>query len=203
MMMGDYDCETPYLKGLGGTQSAIVYYAESLAKMGHVVDLFTQGCQVARESRGVSVRSLTAIDKSFKTDVAIWCSGVLETPGIYSQISARLVVCWIPHSTNEPGVVGLKKQMYSIDYFLFVSDAQRKKFVTEFGLPIEKTMLMLNGISPAFQAPVDMTAKKPRIIYSSQPDRGLVTYLQSWPLIVDKHPDAELHLYGSRKTHGL
>ena len=54
----DYVIDTPRVKPLGGSQSAVCYLAEELAKRGHAVALYT-GTRTPGESRGVKCFSLT------------------------------------------------------------------------------------------------------------------------------------------------
>ena len=63
-MMGlpDYDCDTPYERPLGGTQSALCYYAEHLAQAGHTVTVLNHGCVSEHMSRGVIFKPFMEVE---------------------------------------------------------------------------------------------------------------------------------------------
>ena len=60
---------------------------------------------------------------------------------------------------------------------------------------LKKIVITGNGIDPArFKGSRKKNPKK--VIYSSSPDRGLDVILEGiWPLVLEKVPDAELHIY--------
>jgi len=203
MSLPPYDCDTPYTRGIGGTQSAICYYAEALAKE-HDVTVVICNAKEASQVRGVQFKPMSWFYAGIKAEVLIWCSGIPKDTGkiLKQSVRADLSIAWIPHNTNEAGVDFLGEHLYSFDIFAFVSTWQQKKFIEEFDIPLAKTMLMLNGISPAFQGPFDPAEKKPRFVYLSQPDRGLSVLAEAWPRVVKACPTAELHTYAGRKLYG-
>jgi predicted O-linked N-acetylglucosamine transferase (SPINDLY family)/glycosyltransferase involved in cell wall biosynthesis len=204
MNLPAYDCETPYTSGIGGTQSAICYYAEALAAKGYNVTVALCNLKEAKVSRGVQFQTMAWLNSGVKTDVVVWCSGVAKSirSMFESKLQANLKIAWIPHNVNEPAVNDMSAVLYDFDAFAFVSDWQRRKFIDTYGIESERTMLMWNGVSPGFIGDFDVTAKKPKLIYLSQPDRGLTNLADAWPRIAEAHPEAELHVYGSRKLYG-
>ena len=198
-----YDCDTPYSRGLGGTQSAICYYAEALAKS-HEVHVVLSNCKEQKKSRDVSFEPMTYVSNNIECDILIWCSGVSKGARnvLQRNVKANLTICWIPHNTNEPGMNDLEDLIYDFDVFAFVSEWQRKKYIDVYGIDVQKTMIMLNGISPGFIGDFDITQKKPHFIYISQPDRGLSILADNWAKVAEKYPSAELHTYSSRRLYG-
>lgn len=203
-----YTCDTPYNQGLGGTQSAICYYAETLASQGHEVVVYLQNGATESTVRSVSFKPLvdllTPAATKETTDVAIFCSGVSKVSKkvLKDRLVAALTICWIPHNTNERAVDDLPECLYTFDVFAFVSDWQRKKYVELYGIEINRTILMLNGVSPAFLGDIKAGEKKPIFLYTTQPCRGLEVVAAAWPRIVEAWPEAELHTYSSRKLYG-
>ena len=204
MNLPAYDCETPYTRGIGGTQSAICYYAEALAKEGHQVTVAVCNAKETTQVRGVQFQPMSWFYAGITTEVLIWCSGIPKDTGkiLKQSVKSNLTIAWIPHNTNEAGVDYLGDHLYHFDAFAFVSTWQQKKFIEEFKIPLVKTMLLLNGISPAFQGSFDPAAKKPQFIYLSQPDRGLTVLAEAWPRVAEACPTAELHTYAGRKLYG-
>lgn len=203
MNVPEYDCDTPYSKGIGGTQSALCYYAEALAKKNEV-SVFLSNLSEEKKSRDVSFTSLRLLKEVFICDVLIWCSGVSDSAHnvITKYFKTNLTICWVPHNTNETAMNDFEKVIYDFDMFSFVSEWQRKKYIDLYGIDVQKTMIMLNGISPGFIGDFDITKKKPYFVYLSQPDRGLSIVANNWAKIAEKYPSAELHTYSSRKLYG-
>jgi len=204
LMMGpEYDADTPYTRGLGGTQSALCYYAEALAATEHTVTVVNSRLEPAKV-RGVNYQPKAWLSSGVQFEVVVLCSGLSTATRTLLQetLSAALVVAWIPHDVDQVAVGHTKDLLYDVDLFAFVSDWQRNRYIEFFGIDPAKTMLMLNGIAPGFLGPVDLVAKKPHFLYLSQPDRGLSVVAEAWPAIVARDPDAELHTYSSRKLYG-
>jgi len=206
MNVPKYDCDTPYTLGIGGTQSAICYYAEELVKGGNDVTVVSLNATENTTVRGVQFRTIQWMheDPGKEIDVLIWTSGVLAHKIIESRtlFKTTITICWIPHNVSESTVSDLEKVMYYIDFFAFVSNWQRTKFVEMFNIPPGKTVLMLNGISPSFIGDFVIENKKPIFLYLSEPNRGLNIVADAWQSIVDAYPEAELHAYSSRKLYG-
>jgi predicted O-linked N-acetylglucosamine transferase (SPINDLY family) len=203
MNVPEYDCETPYTKGLGGTQSALCYYAEALATQ-HTVTVIVANCKEAKSVRGVQFQPMEYLRSGINPDVVVCCSGVTKSfRAIAKQyLKNTLSVCWIPHNTNEPAMNDMEEVIYDYDVFAFWSEWQRLKYIDLYGIDSAKTTVMLHGISPGFQGDFDITQKKPYFIYISQPDRGLHIVADAWEDIVKRCPTAELHTYSSRRLYG-
>jgi len=203
MNVPEYDCETPYTKGLGGTQSALCYYAEALATC-HTVTAIVANIKESRTVRGVRFEPMEFLTSGLNPDVVVCCSGVTKSfrNTAKKYLKNTLSICWIPHNTNEPAMNDMEDVIYDYDVFAFWSEWQRLKYIDLYGIDTAKTMVMLHGISPGFQGDFDITQKKPHFIYISQPDRGLHIVANAWETIVKRCPTAELHTYSSRRLYG-
>jgi predicted O-linked N-acetylglucosamine transferase (SPINDLY family) len=206
MDVPDYDCNSPYDVGIGGTQSAICYYAEELAKRQSDVHIVNLNCKEEKQVRGVHFHNPQWLfnNAGQSSDYVIWCSGVLKDK---VQISHQLfkdavTICWIPHNITDRNIQDIESVKYHIDYFAFVSNWQRHKFIQTFNIDPAKTTLMKNGISPAFLGDFEIQHKKPHFLYLSDPTRGLDNVLKGWPDIHAAYPNAELHVYSSKKLYG-
>lgn len=204
MNIPEYDCETPYTKGIGGTQSAICYYAEELAKS-HDVSVYLLNIDEEKTNRGVKfMKGKDIIKTGLQTDILVWSSSATETSveTLKNKVVANLKICWIPHNLFEPGIDDFETFVYYFDLFGFVSEHQRKQFIETYNLNVEKTFVFNNGICPSFQTEFDPSVKKPYFIYTSQPYRGLEIVANNWSKIVEKYPEAQLHTYSSRSLYG-
>ena len=205
MNLPPYDCDTPYTKGIGGTQSALCYYAEALVAAGHRVTVVLCNLEAPKISRGVAFQTKAWLTVKQKVDVAVWCSGAspVARSVFGAALTASLKILWIPHNSNEPAMDDLASVLYVFDVFGFVSEWQRRKYIQMYNIEVGRTMLLLNGVSPGFIGDVDVTQKKPYFIYLSQPDRGLAQMASIWPRVAEKWPTAEFHVYSSRRLYGL
>jgi len=197
-----YSCDTPYQPWFGEAQSTISNYAEILAASDHEVVVYLQNGNGESEVRGVSFKPLATLQAPgsprVTADVAIVCGGVSKasTELLKERLVAGLRVCWIPNNTNESAVNDLPGCLYAFDVFAFVSDWLRRKYIELYGIEVGRTILMLNGIPPAFIGDVDATVKKPIFLCTSHACRGLEVIAAAWPRIVEAWPEAELHTYG-------
>lgn len=203
----DYTVGKPYREGLGGTQSAICYYCEYLVKKGHEVVLISTHNNTIVEN-GVQhypYSWFNTQESKIKTDIFIIC-GVASPDFIndhHKYIEYKLSILWHGHYIYERCVQYTNKILYGIDLFAFVTEYQRNKFCETYNIPIYKTMIMPNGVSPFFIQEIDASKKELELVYLSVPDRGLYNFLDIWPKVYEKHPDAKLKLFSSRKTYGL
>jgi len=199
-----YTASTPRKEALGGSQSAICYYAGSLAKLGHEVILVNQIASPTLDD-GVQVMPSQWYfeQRGYVCDILILCSAVLPTyfDVVEQNFRYKLSMCWQGHFGTEPPLALAKSYLFHVDLFAFVSEYQRNHFCRHFNLPIEKTVLMLNGISPFFHD-VDITQKTDTCIYFSNPGRGLHALPDIWPRIQKEHPNAKLEIFSSNTTYG-
>jgi len=200
-----YTPSTPYKEGIGGTQSAICYYCEYLVTSGHEVVL-VNGATEESVDRGVFVKPLTWVRSQtlYKTDVLVLCggTGTSYVDTMERHFAYTLSIAWHGHYTFEPAVERYESIVYSVDYFAFVSEFQRNQFMDMYQIPLEKTIMMIYGVSPSFLQPFDVTKKELKLLYISAPDRGLEAYQEIWPIVHKAVPEALLEVYSSRATYG-
>ena len=201
---GAYTVKTPTTSPLGGTQSAVCYYAIQLSQLGHEIIL------VNNTERHVNENDIQHYSfdwyfsqKNFECDIIIMCSGIISSyiNAMENNFKYKLSIFWNQHYGFEPAIKDAANFLYHFDLFVFVSDYQRNDFCKRFGLPIDKSFLMLNGIAPDFHT-VKITNKTNRCIYASNPQRGLTTLANIWPTVLAVHPTVKLDVYSSMKTYG-
>jgi len=198
-----YTPNTPAHGPLGGTQSAICYYVRELAKHGYEL-ILVNGVTEACEEDGVQIKphKWYLEQRKYPCDVIVLCSGVLREyfEALNANFSYKLSVCWQGNYGFEAIMYESSSFIYHVDVFAFVSEYQRNNFCRMYGLPFEKSMLMLNGASPFFQT-VSIADKTDTFMYFSHPDRGLSVIPDIWTEIVKAHPAAKLEIYSSAKTY--
>jgi tetratricopeptide (TPR) repeat protein/glycosyltransferase involved in cell wall biosynthesis len=202
------DVDTPHRMPLGGSESALCYLAEALARAGHEIFLLhpSAGSEL---SRGVRCLPLTgqALPLLPPLDALV----VLNLAGQGRTFRPLLpaptqLILWTQHALDQPAVVPLHDEAERKAYhaFAFVSDWQRRQYVHQFDLDPDRTAVLRNGISPAFQGlfaegePIlAAKAQPPVLAYTSTPYRGLDLLLDAFPRIRQAVPGVTLKVFSS------
>tara|TARA_Y100001968_G_scaffold267948_1_gene258111 strand:- start:279 stop:818 length:540 start_codon:yes stop_codon:yes gene_type:complete len=153
----DYNPETPYQRPLGGTQSALCYLSTALSNLGHEVYVINN-ISNSKVIKGVHCLNLKSDDKYLKdiinsSDIFIIIANPSLVKGFKTILSSNVkIFLWCQHSYNQPVLESLYsndiKQLW--DGYIFVSNWQRDKFCSVFGLDKGKTFILRNAISPLF-----------------------------------------------------
>lgn len=175
-------------KGIGGSEEAVILLTKELAKRGWGCEVYAD---VVREGvfDGVAWNPWWTLDRIGAPDVFVaW-----RTPLPFQfakEAKSRwiwlhdlpVMELWPPEARKDfDGAFLLTK--YHREQFSFLRDDQ--------------VILTQNGISKDWLVDPQQKFSDPlRCIYGSSPDRGLEPLLTDiWPKIVEKVPDAELHVY--------
>jgi glycosyltransferase involved in cell wall biosynthesis len=206
--------ETPRRAPLGGSESALCYLAEALARAGHEVVVFHPGGDSA-VSRGVRCLRLDGQTPPalppLDALVVLNLAGQGQTFRRLPPATAALIL-WTQHATDQPAVEPLyepaERQAY--DAFVFVSDWQRRQYVHQFGLEPEQTVVLRNGIGPAFQnlfadgESIRAGKRRPPVLaYTSTPYRGLDWLLDAFPRIREAVPGVTLKVFSSMGVYQI
>lgn len=214
-----WDPYFPEKFGVGGSESAVVYLARELARRGYPITVYCPtgthvGCDM-----GFVWRSLGAFDMRADHGVLIACRApwVLRNPDLRSPT-------FVWHQDNGYGSTWFwNKEIDKLSAgSLHVSDWARAGLLRELGAgDSARHHVIGNGVcaewclvskipSPSAGIATDRTVapvlpeRNPhRVIYASDPTRGLDTLLNCWPHVVEAIPDAELHVYGEMTTANM
>ncbi|HEV2970349.1 MAG TPA: glycosyltransferase family 4 protein [Pirellulales bacterium] len=208
----DYTIETVYQKPLGGSQSALCYLAEELARRGHEVQLINNAA-LPGVSRGVvclpAAKAQGDVWKSF--DLVVLLNSVKPGLSIRPLLrnGARLIA-WIQHAHDQPAVQPLAREEVrsAFDGFALLSDWQRGCFERTFQIDPARVRVLRNAVSPAFLARfppgADIVAAKrrpPVLAYTSTPFRGLDILVHAFPAIRRDVRGATLRVYSSMQVY--
>lgn len=91
--------------------------------------------------------------------------------------------------------------IYSWDHFIFVSDWQRRQFVREHNLKIEKTSVIENIIEFVPNLNIQKPKNKINFVYSGVPDRGLYVLYDVFDLLCQKYDNLHLTVFSSYKLY--
>ena len=208
----DYTIDAVYEKPLGGSQSALCYLAEELARRGHDVHLINNAA-LPGVSRGVIQLPLAkAQGDVWKTfDAVVLLNSVKPGLSIRPLLrrDARLIA-WIQHAHDQPAMrpLGRDEVRSAFDGFALLSDWQRDAFVRQFQIDPSRIRILRNAISPAFgqlfPAGADIVAAKKRppvLAYTSTPFRGLDLLVHAFPAIRKQVKGATLRVYSSMHVY--
>lgn len=180
-------------KGIGGSESALIYIARSLAANGMRVRVFCN-CDRPGEYDGVRYDSLVDFHIFRKQHIfpVLISSRSLRPFKIATQAQTRIL--WIHDAANVSFLKGEDPACIPIDRIFAVSHWQRDDWSRHFGIPIECFFVTRNGVDLALFRPNEKRDRR-RLIYASRQDRGLDVLLELFPYIRQQVPDAELHIY--------
>jgi glycosyltransferase involved in cell wall biosynthesis len=210
----DYKIDSAYQMALGGSQSALCYLAEALAKQGHEVFLLNHTSDPGL-SRNVMCLSLEAVPKQLlqSLDALI----VLNLAGRGIELRSLIgdntrLILWTQHAHDQPAMQALhnpvERDVY--DGFAFVSDWQRDRFHEHFGINLTDSGVLRNAIAPSFcglfpsETPIlPQKSQPPVLAYTSTPFRGLDLLLEVFPKIRSSIPGARLKVFSSMKVYQI
>lgn len=221
-----------YTKPLGGTESAMIFMAAALARIGHKVEVFTETDSPSIYD-DVKYRHWKefeqAADKS-DFDVLICIRSLLL---VLAKRWAKLQVYFSPDAHDQPfvnsamitrledgkncyeiGLFSLKFVKNYIDVIFCVGQWQADTFKEKFSIPAEKLFVAGNGVDlKSFSLNNPLSKREQQIVYTSTPFRGLEYLLKYFPFIRQRVPDSKcivmsgMQLYGhdseqDRKAYG-
>jgi glycosyltransferase involved in cell wall biosynthesis/Flp pilus assembly protein TadD len=203
-----FDARTPRTHGLGGTESALVYLAEALTRLGHRVVVFNNcdapgcfdGVEYARWE-GLAARSVRE-----RPDALI---GVRFWQLIGQARLAPLQILWSLDAFDQPFLeqLGDARLRSEIDFVVLHSDWQAETFEAHHHIPASRLVRSRLGVAASTTAaprrPADADARGHRLAYASTPFRGLDILLDLFPRIRAACPDAELDVFSSMQVYGV
>jgi glycosyltransferase involved in cell wall biosynthesis len=208
----DYTIETVYQKPLGGSQSALCYLAEELARRGHEVQLINNAALPGVSCGVICLPAAKAHGDVWKSfDVVVLLNSVKPGLSIRPLLrkGARLIA-WIQHAHDQPAVQPLAREEVRgvFDGFALLSDWQRGCFERSFQLDPARIRILRNAVSPAFldrfPAGADIVAAKrrpPVLAYTSTPFRGLDILVHVFPAVRREVQGATLRVYSSMQVY--
>ena len=195
----EFNGNTIYEKALGGSESALIYMARELAKLDNQVTVYCH-CDKPGIYDGVDYRPQQAYlsdEKSqFDTLIVSRFTDFLALP-----LDTKMNILWC----HDIDTNNFKDALGVADGVFCLSDYHRSLFNEHYKLdPKDWIWLTTNGYDQTIETKeVPWEQKKNNYIYSSRPERGLKLLLEEiWPEILEKNPDAILHICGYEHNLG-
>lgn len=187
------------MKGLGGSEIAVVQIAERLARFGWQV--VVSGNVEDGNWNGVEWLSTSNMHQKYfdKFDVIIGVS-YIHFVFEFEDYSAKKLF-WIHNTDFYPWYMGSEIDdpetlltTGEINGFICLTNWHKEQWSQKYSLDPEMFHVIGNGIDT--ETFVGHSPKvKGRFIWSSAPERGLTELLTYWPIIKSKLPGASLHIY--------
>jgi len=108
--VNDYTVETPYQRGIGGTESALCYVSVGLAKLGHSVSLLTNTSAPGRYKNVECLNYKTSLTSALINDADVVVVSN-EACGRTLRDEYRLkrpLVMWNQHADDQPAIEALE-----------------------------------------------------------------------------------------------
>jgi glycosyltransferase involved in cell wall biosynthesis len=170
--------------GLAGSQTSYVFLARHLVELGHEVSFFGGGTETV--DRGVSYHRRRAFDPSANWDMVIGA----RLPTVLRWVPDSAVRVMWAHDTQYGDEIteALAARMDAV----VVGSAWAAGRMTEvYPYLTERIRVIPNGVEPSYYSDLSRP-RRPRLVYTSAPERGLDVILELWPQIRRQVPRAEL-----------
>jgi hypothetical protein len=237
----NYTPDTPYERAIGGTQSAICFFLEKMAILEPGSAILFNNCTEPdaytdsgfQSKSGVIVYNIEKIYSQFsrlKPDIILvscYIDIIQKMRGKLSQVflgplkdtddamvyKKCMWGVWTGHDIDQPINDSWKNpdNHILVDFYAFVSNWQRDRYLKTYPINPNKTLILRNGISTPFETEFlkniggtleSIRHKKKNIIaYTSVPFRGLQHFITIFPLIRTQVPDCILRIYSGMNTY--
>ena len=181
-------------KSLGGSETALLQLSAALAAQGHQVDVFCQCDKPGKYASNLTYHHADALPSA--TALMTWDVFIVSRYADYLKFptSAGLRVLWCHDILVNPPA--LASCLFQTDLMMLLSDYHIKDYTDgtdrlgDFKPIIWKTS---NGVDMATVKANLRPKISKRLIFTSRPERGLMTLLHEvFPRILEKHPTATL-----------
>ena len=214
----DYLPNTPYEKGLGGTQMSYIFLGIELSKYYNVI-ILNKKCT----SDIIYMNDIYIIQYKYNTQIIEFINNIQPNIVIYnfielgsllkenlqSNLTRNIKLIMYEHICIYSNFEYKIKQNY-YDYYdkiFFVSQNQYNTYKKYIKINEEKTIILNNGLSPIFYNNLIehdiLKQKNLSIIYISNPQRGLECFEYIFPLLKDKYPTITLEIYSSLDIYDM
>lgn len=206
---------------LGGTETAMILTAAALAaNPENDVHVFTATPE-AKDYDGVHYHPLATLGPWSAANVCDVLICIRQWVPFLFPLSARLKIYFSPDAYDQPFLnsglrvaltvqgENLRVPLFTPHDFLREVDAvycvgrwQAGTFESILGFPKDKLHVTANGVVLSHFQPKPLSERRPRVMYSSTPFRGLDHLVRYFPAIKSACPAAELEVCSGMKVYG-
>lgn len=189
----DYNFESPYIKSMGGTESAILFLAQNMKNYKCVIMNSTQQKHQQLDTEIIPFNKNTFFQDigEVNPDYIIIQGSLLLSELIRKAYLNIPLYIWNQHDINVNFVINqyTNKTFDHINGIIFVSHWQKFRYIEKYNIPENKTFVMQNAISDVLYKNVGSKNiikyknNEDIMIFSSKPYRGLTLAFQLFPII--------------------
>jgi glycosyltransferase involved in cell wall biosynthesis/SAM-dependent methyltransferase len=199
---GGAECapESIVTTGLGGSETALCKMAERFARRGYEVEVYSKTTGLRGDHMSVDADA-EMNGQVLYLPAALWDPGdpcdlfvSSRIPEVFDRtIRATHRWLWL-HDADYGDFRITPERIARTTGVLVMSEFQRNLLADAYpdALGAANMIVTRNGIEASLYADA-LPDKKPIVVYTSSPDRGLDVLLDLWPEVVKRVPDAELH----------
>ncbi len=175
-------------KGLGGSETAVVYLAKYWAELGYEPTIYGNVKEGTYD--GVQYLNSSKINRNDEFNVfIIWRAYGFDAIGL---VRAKKILVDL-HDCRSTQYETMLRQIGLIDKVLVKSYYHRSQFPQ---LLYDNFDVIPNGVADHFFESDNLNFNKYQIVYASSYDRGIIEILKwGWPIVKKRIPEAELHIY--------
>jgi len=177
------------IKGIGGSEEAVIYMGRELTKLGYEVTVFNRCGDLRGEYYGVKYIPWYFFNPNDQYNILIsW-----RNPNLFGsqEIKAKKKYLWMHDKFDDRSFN--QKIIDQLDKVIVLSQYQRDQIPV---VPETKIFCSRNGVNMQSIIEADSEKRdKYRMIYSSSYDRGLEHLLHVWPKVIKAVPKANLHIF--------
>ena len=189
--------DTLETQSLGGSETAAIYMAEALSKLGHRVEVF---CNTDKPGRYGNVLYHTADEwaiyaQTCPHDVSI----VQRHPGSFcSMFKSKLNVAWSHDLASSRDADNIRSTVWNIDLVMVLSKFMKDQYLKVLDLPEELFWQTRNGIDlDSFPSAGLSERDRKLLLYSARPERGLDVLLKDIaPRLFEADPELKIGILG-------
>lgn len=191
--------ETLAAGGMGGSETMAVEMAKRLAARGHRVRVYGDCAELEGVFDGVQYLDYPKFH-NVRCDVLVSSRRPDAVDAVHDCTAARRVL-WV-HDVHC-GDALTPERAAAFDRILVLSQWHRDHVREVYPWLDERKLYVTRNAVDLTRFDGTEERNPHRAIYSSSPDRGLLSLLQMWPRIREQVPDAELHVfYGFKNWEG-
>ena len=213
----NYTLISPFLKGLGGTQTSYIYLAIDLSIHYNVIILNkNDNFNIINQNNIYTINYIDNVNminiiNNINPDCVIYnfinLSEMLRCNIVNKNTKLFMYEHLTIYSNFESKIKSNYKDYY--DKLIFVSENQYNDYNNY--LDLNKTIILNNSLSPLFYYNKCINnyheslinKKKLNIIYISNPQRGLECFKYIFPLLKNKYPNITLDIYSSLELYDI
>lgn len=187
-------------RGLGGSESALLYMARELGRLGHNVNVFCT-CNQPGTYQGIAY--------SNSDDFLSYCHANAQDVCVFSrlyepliQANSRIKILWLHDTAGSKYYTGALPALdQHINRYFTISAWQQQGYIDTFNFDARRFYLTRNGVDLSlFEGHPPRNRNK--LIYINTPFRGLDVLVGLFPYLQKAVPGVELHLYTGMSLYG-